>query len=157
MTTLTKREKATPRHWFDRGPLANLREEMDELFENFFGERALPSETHEMIPKLDVSETDDSVEVKTDLPGVKADEIDIQVRDNYLTITGEHSEESESEGGDGRKYHRVERRQGSFFRSVWLPCDVDQDNVEAELKDGVLTVSMAKSEEAKSRKIAVKG
>ena len=106
--TLTKREKATPRRWFDRGPLASLREEMNDLFENFFGES--DTSTREMIPSLDVSETDEAVEVKTDLPGVKADEVDIEIRNNYLTISGEHSEETESEGENGRRYHRAERR-----------------------------------------------
>ena len=157
MTTISKREQTSPRRWFSRGPLSTLRHEMDDLFESFFGEPGYPVGTEAMIPCLDVSETDNTVEIKTDLPGVKAEEVNIEIRDNLLTISGEHSEEKESEGGNGRKYHRVERRTGSFSRSVRLPCDVQQDKVDAELKDGVLTLTMPKAEEARAHRIPVKG
>lgn len=157
MKTLAKRESPTPRRWFEQGPLASLRGEMDELFESFFGEKGVAATSSMLVPSIDVSETDDTVEVKTDLPGFKAEEVDIEIRDNYLTVSGSQTEETESETDNGRKFHRLERRKGSFSRSVWLPCDVQQDKVEAELNDGVLTVTMPKAEEAKSRKISIKG
>ncbi len=154
---IKKREATTPRRWFERGPMGTLRDEVDELFESFFGTPTVAAGAEMTIPSIDVAETDDAIEVTTDLPGIKAEDIDIEIRNDYLTISGQTSEKKETEEGDGRKYHRIERRTGSFSRSVRLPCDVQQDNVDAELKDGVLTVKMPKAEEAKSKKIAVKG
>lgn len=154
---LSKPESNVPRRWFDSSPLSSLRDEMDGLFENFFGAPIASQLADRRVPSMDVSETDDAVEVTTDLPGFTAQDIDIEIRNDHLTISGEMSEEKESENGDNRRYHRIERRSGSFTRSVRLPCEVSQDNVDAELKDGVLTVKMAKLEEARSRKIPVKG
>jgi HSP20 family protein len=110
-----------------------------------------------VIPSIDVVETDANVEVKTDLPGMTAEDVDIEIRDDYLTVSGETSEEAKSEEGNGTKYHRIERRTGSFSRTVRLPCDVKQDEIQAELKDGVLTVTMPKADGTRSRKISVKG
>jgi HSP20 family protein len=155
--TLTKREPTTPRRWFERGPMATLRDEVDELFEGFFGAPALAATTEMTIPSIDLAETDDAIEVTTDLPGIKAEDVDIEIRNDFLTISGQTSEKKETDEGNGRKYHRIERRTGSFSRSVRLPCDVQQDKVDAELKDGVLTVKMPKAEEARSKKITVKG
>jgi HSP20 family protein len=101
----------------------------------------------------DISETDKSVEVKLDLPGVTAKEIDIQLNGNLLTVSGERKEEQEKKG---KTYHRVERRYGSFSRSVTLPCPVQEDEVAAEYRDGVLAITLPKTDEAKSKKIAVK-
>ncbi|QDT02106.1 Spore protein SP21 [Rubripirellula lacrimiformis] len=105
-----------------------------------------------LTPTLDVSETDSEVDVKMDLPGMKPEQIDIQVHNNVLSIRGERSEESEKKG---RKFHRVERRIGSFARSVSLPSIVDEDNVDANYNDGVLTIRMPKTKEAQAKKIAV--
>jgi HSP20 family protein len=105
------------------------------------------------VPSLDISETDKAVEVKLDLPGVTAKEIDIQLNGNLLTVRGERKEEQEKKG---KSYHRIERRYGSFSRSVTLPCPVQEDEVAAEYRDGVLTITLPKTEEAKTRKISVK-
>lgn len=156
MSTLTKREPSTLRRFFGNHPLWQLRHEMEDAFENVLGDTGLFQSSSEMIPNVDVSETDGEIQVETDLPGFKPEEVDIEVNDNYLTISGSHSEEQVEEG-DGRKYHRVERRSGSFSRSVLLPCAVKQDGVTAELKEGVLTVTLPKSEEARRQKITVKG
>jgi HSP20 family protein len=155
--TVSKRETSQPRRWFERGPLSSLREEMDDLFENFFGTPSSGALSVDSMPSIDVSETAEAIEVKTDLPGIKPENIDIEIKDDYLTISGQTSEEKESEEGDGRKYHRIERRTGSFSRSVRLPCGVLQDKVDAELKDGVLTVTLPKAEEAKAKKINIRG
>ena len=96
--------------------------------------------------------------MKTDLPGVSSDEVNIEIRDDYLTISGEHTEQTETDdGGNDRKFHRVERHHGSFSRSIRLPCGVNQEKVDAELRDGVLTVTMPKAEAARSHRIRVKG
>ena len=154
--TMTKPEAGAPRRWFENGPLASLRDEMDGLFENFFGSPIHSHLAGGSVPSIDLAETDESVEVKTDLPGIRAEDVDIEIRNDYLTISGETSEEK-TEADEGRKYHRVERRSGSFARSVRLPCEVQQDEVDAELKDGVLTVTMPKAEEAKTTKVRIKG
>ena len=156
-SALAKSEKTTPGRWFARGPMGTLRDEVEELFESFFGTPALAGSAELTVPSTDVAETDDAIEVTTDLPGYKAEDVNIEIRNDYLTISGETSEEKETEEKNGRKYHRIERRKGSFSRSVRLPCDVQQDNVDAELKDGVLKITIPKAEEAKSKKIPIKG
>lgn len=154
-----KRNVPTRRRLFETGPLATLRDEMEELMENWIGDA--PALRSGAQPRFDLSETDKEVEVQTDVPGFKPEEIDIEVRDDMLTIRGEQSEEKRSEENakksDGRTYHRVERRSGSFSRSIWLPCPVKTDDVEAVLKEGVLTVTLPKADEAKTCKIKVNG
>jgi HSP20 family protein len=158
--TLTKPELVQQqpiRRWFEMSPLAALRQEMDDLFESFFtGRPGLPTLTRELVPRLDVVETANAIEVTTDLPGFKPEEVKIDLGDNYLTISGEHLEETQEEG-NGKKFHRIERQMGSFSRSVWLPCAVKDAKVEAELKEGVLKVTLPKTEEAKHKRIVVKG
>jgi len=105
---------------------------------------------------MDVAETDSAVEVRLDLPGVKPDDIDIQVDGGVLTIRGERNEEA-SEEDKRRNYHRVERRYGSFARTLTLPCGVQEDEAAAEYKDGVLTVVLPKAAESQTKKIKVKG
>jgi HSP20 family protein len=124
---------------------------MAELFSRAFGEREETGVWTELLP-LDLSETDQSFEVRLDVPGVNPKEIDIQLNANMLTISGERSEEKEEKG---KTYHFVERSFGSFSRSVSLPSPVKEDAIEARYKDGVLTVTLPKTEEAKSRKIAI--
>lgn len=105
------------------------------------------------VPQADMSETDQALEVRMDLPGVKPEELDIQLEKNVLTVRGERSEEAEE---TDKKYHRVERHTGTFYRSMTLPQSVNADEVAAEYKDGVLTIHLPKTEEAKSQKIVVK-
>jgi len=136
-------------------PFRSLQKEMDELLDRFSlrwnGEgRGLEGIS---IPAMDVSETDGEVQLTVDVPGMKADEINVEVSGRTVQIRGEHKEEKEEKG---RTYHRIERRSGSVYRSVELPCAVNEDKVAAEYKDGVLTVKLPKSEEAKSHKVTVK-
>lgn len=106
------------------------------------------------LPSLDVSETDGAIEVTMDVPGMPAEDIDIQLHENSLTVTGTHKEEHEEKE---RSYHRVERRRGSFSRTIPLPCAVAEDKVQAKVKDGVLEIHLPKSDQAKKRKIKVDG
>lgn len=141
------------RPWFRRGPLSTLRQEMEELFSGAWPEGEQLAWSGALVPALDVSETDKTIEVKMDLPGIKASDIDVQVNGNVLTVSGERKEEKEEKG---KTYHRIERRYGSFSRSTTLPAAVIEDKVDAQYHDGVLTITMEKTEEAKSRKIKVK-
>jgi HSP20 family protein len=106
-----------------------------------------------LVPTVDLSENPTSVEVRMDLPGLKPEDIDIQLANNVLTISGERKAEKEEKG---KTYHRVERRRGTFSRSLTLPTAVAEDKVDAEYREGVLTVTLQKTDEAKSRKIKVK-
>ena len=106
-----------------------------------------------MTPALDLSETDTTLEVHMDLPGVKAEEIDIEVTGDILCIKGEHHEEREEEG---KTFHHMERHCGSFRRTVKLPMAIDDSHVEADFCDGVLCVTLPKAEECKSHKIEIR-
>ena len=142
----------SPRGLFS--PLAHgLREEMEELMSRFWGTEEDGWALGRMTPSVDVTESEAALEARVDLPGVKPDEIDISLAGNLLTISGERKEEEEEKG---KTYHRIERRSGSFSRCVSLPCAVQEDEVAAEYRDGVLIVTMPKTDEAKSHKIKVK-
>ena len=104
---------------------------------------------------MDVAESEHAFEVKMDLPGVNADEVDILIENNTLTVRGQRSEESE-EKDDDKQYHRIERYSGSFARSVVLPNSINENETSAEFKDGVLHITIPKAEEAKARKIEIK-
>ena len=95
------------------------------------------------------SETDTAIEAKLDLPGVKPEEVEIQLNGNVLTISGERKEEEEEKG---KTFHRVERRVGQFSRSMSLPCPVEEDEVAASYKDGVLTIMLPKNRRSKNAK-----
>jgi len=156
MAALTERETPAVRRFFGDHPLKQLRQKMEEELQSVFGDTELFQASSEVIPQMDASETDAEMEVQTDLPGFKPEEVNIEINDNYLTISVTHSEEQNEERKD-RRYHRVERRSGSSSRSVLLPGAVKQDGVDAELKEGVLTVTLPKSEQARRQKITVKG
>ncbi|MEZ6063156.1 MAG: Hsp20/alpha crystallin family protein [Planctomycetaceae bacterium] len=156
-TSLTPRRPSALTPWFSRGPLASLHEELDDAFRRVWSD--WEGETNGGLsriaaPSMDISETDQNIEIKVDVPGMKANELDIEVRGDIVRISGEHKEEKEEKG---RTFHRVERRSGTFERTVQMPCAVNQDDVKAEYQDGVLTVTLAKTEPAKARKIRVKG
>jgi len=104
-------------------------------------------------PRIDVKETKDAYEVLADLPGMEKKDINISLHDNVLTVSGERKYEEKSE--DENRYFQ-ERVHGNFSRSFRLPYQVDQKDVRAEYKDGVLKVVLLKSEEAKPREIEIK-
>ena len=104
-------------------------------------------------PQANVAETDAGYDVSVDLPGLKPEDFNVELRHGDLWISGERSEEREE---SGRTWHRVERHFGQFRRVIRLGDDVNPEGVDAEYKDGVLRVHIPKSEAAKSRKIEVK-
>ncbi|MEW6426759.1 MAG: Hsp20/alpha crystallin family protein [Thermodesulfobacteriota bacterium] len=99
-------------------------------------------------PKVDLSETDKEITVKAELPGLKREDIDISLDERSLVIKGEKKSESEE---TGRHFHRVERTYGCFYRALPLPATVEQDKIEATYKDGILTVVLPKTEEARKK------
>ena len=135
--------------------LAPWREEFEDLVSRVWGDEGDGWLTRGLATALDISETEQAVEIRMDLPGVKPKDVDIQVSGNTLTIRGERKEEQHEE--KGRNFHRVERRYGSFSRTVTLPCATREDEASAEYHDGVLSIVLPKTEEAKTKKIKVKG
>ena len=110
------------------------------------------------VPLADLSETDDAYVVKAELPGVNKDLVNVQFQDRELVISGEIPESESGNGkGDGTRRHRSTRRTGQFKLRTYLPSDVNADTVTAQLSDGILTVTVPKSEAAKPRKIEITG
>ncbi len=101
-------------------------------------------------PRLDVSETEKALEVVADLPGMEKKDINVSLDGNLLTIKGEKKEVKEKKD---KHYHTIERRSGSFYRALRLPSEVESDKIEANFKDGVLTLTLPKSKEA-AKKVA---
>ena len=104
-------------------------------------------------PAVDISEDDEAYLIRAELPGVNRDDVKVQVHDGVLTLQGERKSEKEEKG---KKVHRVERFYGNFMRSFTLPDNVDEENINADYKDGILTLKLPKSEKAKPRSIDVK-
>ena len=154
MKTLAPRGPTRLPTLWGRDPFTTLREEMNDLRTRLFGDGDEGWFTGTMVPALDMSETDNAVEVRMDVPGITAKDIDIQINGNLLNVTGERHEEKEEKG---KTFHRVERSYGNFSRSVTLPCTVAESEVAAEYHDGVLTIKLPKAEESKAHKIKVKG
>lgn len=102
----------------------------------------------EWTPRLDLIESENTYEVKTELPGLEKKDIDISLDRDVLVVKGEKKmEKKESD----KHYHRLERRYGSFYRSIRLPGEVKEDKIDATFKDGVLTITLPKTEETKKR------
>ena len=130
----------------------DIYDRMGQLMNLAFGLAPVDVSEGPWIPLADLSETDDAYVVEADLPGVNRDQIDIQLQDRELVITGEIPE-SEQEG----RRHRRSRRTGRFEFHTYLPGDLNADSVNAQLSDGVLTVTVPKAEKAKPRHIEIKG
>jgi HSP20 family protein len=138
--------------WEPLREMMTLREAMDQLFDDAFtsprGGRGVS-----IVPAVDVYQTADDVVVKANLPGLKADDVQISVTSDVLTLRGEYKHEVEQKEAT---YHILERRSGSFERSVMLPMDVQTDKAKADFEDGVLTITLPKAETVKTKTITVK-
>ena len=140
--------------WPAFGRLSNLRDELDRLFESPLTEWTGTSQLlGGWAPALDVHEDKDAYVVHAELPGLKREDIDVSLQDGALVISGERKTEKVEEGVE---VHRQERFYGKFQRALTLPEPVAADKVKADYKDGVLTITLPKSEEAKPKKIDVK-
>ena len=138
--------------WDPIRELDSLQGDMNRLFDRFFEGRAPNGTARRWIPAMDLVETDDHLVLRGDLPGMSEDDLDIEIKDNGLTVSGERKAESE-EKGEG--YHRVERAFGSFSRSLTLPQGVDADQIKAEFDKGVLEVTIPKPAEAKPTRVQI--
>ena len=140
--------------WRFRSPLEELYR-MRQQMEQLLGSAATPPqrEAAGVLPLINLTEGKDNYYVRAELPGVKGDELDIQVTANNLAISGERKIAAEEEGA---RYHRKEREAGTFSRMIGLPAEVDTDKVEAKLENGILTIVISKAEIAKPKQITVK-
>ena len=132
--------------------LERMRNDMSRLSAQATG-ASIPATTAGVFPLVNLTEDNNCYYVRAELPGLKAKELNIAAAGQNLTISGERKIPSE---GDDVKYHRREREAGGFNRIIALPRDVEIDNVEAGLVDGVLTVTIPKAEAAKPKQIKVK-
>ena len=144
--------------WDPFQDLLSIQDEMNQLFTRAVGQQPRSGQAESArqrmwAPALDISERKDAYVVSVELPGVKPEDLDITMEDGLLTIQGERQFSQES---TEQQYHRVERRYGSFRRSITLPSQVQADAIEASFENGVLEVVVPKAEEAKPKKISVR-
>jgi HSP20 family protein len=139
--------------WPGFGRLTNLRDEIDRLFESPLADLARTSQILSgWTPALDLYEDKDNFVVKAELPGMKREDIEVSLHEGSLSISGERKGEEKHSGAD---VYRTERFFGRFQRTVALPTPVAADKVKAAYKDGVLTITLPKTEEAKPKQIEV--
>lgn len=141
-------------------PIEAFQREMNRLFDEFMSGswpalyRGLEERWPAFAPRVDVTETENELHISAELPGIDAKDVDVSISKDMLTIRGEKREEQEEKG---RNYYRTERSYGSFQRMISLPAEVDSDKVEATFKNGVLSITLPKTVEARHQtKIAVK-
>ena len=139
--------------WEPVREMMTLREAMDRLFDDAFTRPINLRDGGWTSPAVDMYQTDDEVVVKAALPGFKADEVQINVTGDILTLRGETKHEEEKKD---KAWHIREHRWGSFERSIALPTDVKADRAAADFENGVLTVTLPKAEEVKPKTITVK-
>ena len=128
----------------------NLHEEMENLLDFAFR-----GETNEnpWMPRMNAAETDASFEVTVELPGLKPEDVTVELEDGQLSISGEIEHETKTEG---KSFHRLERRSGKFRRILAVPETVDAEQIDADFENGVLTVLLPKAEKVKAKRIDVK-
>ena len=141
--------------WQPMRDAVTLRDAMDRLFDEAFTRPWGLTDGGRLglAPSVDMFETENDVVVKASLPGMKADDVEINVTGEMLTIKGETQEKSDVKE---KAYHIREQRWGSFERSVALPTTVLSDKAKAEFEDGILTITLPKAEEVKPKTITVK-
>ncbi len=127
---------------------------MTNWMDRFFDEAFFPTREGGFgTPNVDVIENNDNIVVKAELPGFKPEDVDVRIEGNTLMMRGEGTEETEKKEG---QYHLRERHQASFTRAIPLPTGVNSDKASAEFENGILTLTLPKSEEAKPKQISIK-
>lgn len=133
--------------------LSRMQSELDRLFDGFFPRTTNDENVSSWSPRADLQDSDEAYIVELDVPGLTKDDININFHEGVLTVSGERKSETKDEGTD---FVRVERRFGHFYRSFTLPKQVQDDAILANYKDGVLKITVPKTEELQPRKIEVK-
>ena len=139
--------------WDPFRDVISLREAVDRLLAEAFTSPLALNEPANLVPQIDMYQTDDEVVIKATMPGVKPEDLHITVSGDILTIRGEVKEEEEKKEAT---YHIRERRYGTFTRSIALPTPVESDKAKAEFENGILTLTLPKVEEVRPKVIEVK-
>jgi HSP20 family protein len=139
--------------WNPINEFSSLQSQMNRFFQEALGNSPFESSrTTNWTPVADICETDESLFVKVELPGVDPKMVDVRLENNILTIRGQREFD---QGNEKTSYHRIERTYGMFSRAFALPVSVDPDNIRAEFKNGLLTVTLPKSERARPKRIEI--
>ena len=139
--------------WKPFGDLVSMQGRINRLFDDAFSDIGKDQESFaSWYPATDIYETKDDYVFKLEVPGLAKDEVNVELNNNTLTIKGEKKESKEVKKED---YHRVESFTGSFSRSYTLPRNIDAKKIEANMKDGILELRVAKAEEAKPKAISI--
>jgi HSP20 family protein len=123
------------------------------LFDDFWGRRTGEDGDRLIAPAIDVTEDEHNLTIAAELPGLKKEDVRIQVENGVLSISGEKKFEQETKD---KNFHRMERRYGSFYRAVTLPKGVAAESADAEFKDGVLTIRLPKREDVKPKQVKIR-
>ena len=136
--------------------LRTLQNEIDQVFSRLFPTSdengRNEGDTRMWAPRTDMVETADNYEIRLDLPGLSKDDLNINMQERQLTVSGERQHQARNEGDE---FVRVERAFGHFHRSFTLPQSIQESNIEAAYEDGVLTITVPKAEESKPRQISI--
>ena len=151
MNNLIPWRRTHPRNNGELQPVSQMRSDWDRLFDRLLDDRLVPSAQSANGWPLDVSESDEQIRVRVEVPGMNPEDIDISLAGDVLTLSGE---KVEGETSDGSTLY-TERRYGAFQRAVTLPCAVDPDQVSAEHKNGVVTITLQKAETVRPKRIKV--
>ncbi|MEJ2690344.1 MAG: Hsp20/alpha crystallin family protein [Deltaproteobacteria bacterium] len=146
-------------------PLLDFHQQVKRMFDDFYRDFGMPARgwwepswqlgkfrQQAQYPRMDFAETDKAITVTAELPGVRKDELQVTVNDDILTIKGEKRQEKEEEKG---RFHRTECYYGSFQRSFPLPCEVDSQKIDASFNNGILTITLPKTKEARRKVIKI--
>ncbi len=139
--------------WEPAREMMTLREAMDRLFDDAFTRPLSMAENGWSVPAVDLYQTDNEVVVKAALPGIKAEEVQINITGDVLSLKGEVKQ---SEEVKEKAYHIREQRWGTFERTLALPANVVADKAKADFENGILTITLPKAEEAKPKTITIK-
>ena len=131
--------------------LDRMRRQLDQLFGQVTGETGYPARSAGVFPLINLTENKNNYFIRAELRGVSADDLDIQSTDRNIAVTGQRKMPAD----ESARYHRREREFGRFSRAFTLPGDIDRDNIDATLKNGILTITVPKAEEAKPRQIKI--
>ncbi len=141
-------------------PFEDLSSDMEKFFDSVLGRTVgtmlrsnAGNGNDKFVPTLDVAETPESYEVSVDIPGVKPEDVKLEVHDGQLTVSGKRENVVEKKD---KNYHRVERSSGSFYRSIALPNEIDNEKVEASYDKGVLHIKLPKSAKTQPKKIEIR-
>lgn len=138
--------------WKPFGDLMESFEELERRMRRQYGDEQPESETMVWAPRVDIKENENELVVHAEVPGMKKEDFCVNMKEGVLSISGEKRDEEKTEGDN---WHRIERVFGRFQRSFYIPTEVDDKKIKAAYKDGILTVTLPKREEAKRKEIPI--